>query len=752
MDAGVPEGSGGAVAVQSKALMTLINVAVTANEAPVDGGGIASEGGVEIFQSLIAGNTARTGHGGGYAALGRDDTAYVHVTASTISANTALEGAGAGLYATANTSLLYSTVAENQGKSGGRGLHLADVSQLYLNSTLFARNSPQSCSGVTQTNTGHNLVDDASCALKGPGDLQVADARLGPLTDNGGPTNTHALLPGSPAIDQADLEPGCGPDQRGSYRLDDQRCDIGAYETSSEALEPTGHIAGQPLDVYADGLGGAPDPPQRRAAGPVRHRTGVPGLGRAGIRLRRRLLPGRRRGQGRAAWPAHPDQRSDAVDHGRRHPRARVALFRRPVARRHRDRDLPGSRARRAPALRDPQHLGQGAQPPGGPTATLRMGGTVVGGEGMLGLKAADGSQVRIHSEAGSWNKLQAGLAGFESDVHSAFAAGGLTGAVDGNKDQLGVQYDITALEPGETRMIELRWEVDLATQTVPVTTTADSEPGEKCTPEQCTLRAALQDAPANSVIRLPAGVYTLEHGALQVSSDRIVRGAGADATEIRQTGAARVLTVSTGSLGLSGVRVTGGRLVVQDDHGGGIRVGPEARLALSESRVDHNTANGEGGGIYTQGPTFITRSTIDTNTSAKGSELGGRGGGLRTESDLSLVNVTISGNTAELRGGGLRRPRRLSRQRDGDRQPGAAVRGLLPRDPGPEARRGGPAVLRPRHDRRDRCRQRRARPSAAAKGSSARRKAWPATRAARSRSRRPTPGSRSSTATACTG
>ena len=60
------------------------------------------------------------------------------------------------------------------------------------------------------------------------------DPLLGPLQDNGGPTFTHALLPGSPAIDHIPAE-NCEvtTDQRGVARPQGAACDIGAYE-----LEP----------------------------------------------------------------------------------------------------------------------------------------------------------------------------------------------------------------------------------------------------------------------------------------------------------------------------------------------------------------------------------------------------------------------------------------------------------------------------------------------------------------------------------
>ncbi|MEJ8672811.1 choice-of-anchor Q domain-containing protein [Streptomyces sp. MS1.AVA.1] len=75
---------------------------------------------------------------------------------------------------------------------------------------------------------GHNIDSDGSCRLTAAGDLPSRDPLVGPLADNGGPTDTVALLPGSLALDAAD---GCpATDQRGVARPQGAACDIGAYE------------------------------------------------------------------------------------------------------------------------------------------------------------------------------------------------------------------------------------------------------------------------------------------------------------------------------------------------------------------------------------------------------------------------------------------------------------------------------------------------------------------------------------------
>ena len=94
------------------------------------------------------------------------------------------------------------------------------------------------------TSHGYNLSSDGTCNFNARGDLNNHDPLLGPLQNNGGPTQTMALLPGSPAIDAGNPS-GCTDgqghllktDQRGMPRPDREDivgCDMGAYERQSD--------------------------------------------------------------------------------------------------------------------------------------------------------------------------------------------------------------------------------------------------------------------------------------------------------------------------------------------------------------------------------------------------------------------------------------------------------------------------------------------------------------------------------------
>jgi len=120
---------------------------------------------------------------------------------------------------------------------------------LTLRNTLVATSpSGGDCTGQAPIDASHNLIEDAtnSCGLTNGvnGNLVGVDPQLGPLTNNGGPTQTIALLPGSPAINAGDADvcataPVNGVDQRGYVRpgTGHTQCSIGAYEADAFSSE-----------------------------------------------------------------------------------------------------------------------------------------------------------------------------------------------------------------------------------------------------------------------------------------------------------------------------------------------------------------------------------------------------------------------------------------------------------------------------------------------------------------------------------
>jgi hypothetical protein len=119
---------------------------------------------------------------------------------------------------------MYSTIVNNQ----ETGVYSVS-SDIQIGNSIIANNSLSDCELLSGYNFyGVNLDTDGSCP--GPGLLMTADPLLGPLADNGGPTQTHALSMGSPALDVATgVCPGA--DQRGDSRPGGAACDLGAYES-----------------------------------------------------------------------------------------------------------------------------------------------------------------------------------------------------------------------------------------------------------------------------------------------------------------------------------------------------------------------------------------------------------------------------------------------------------------------------------------------------------------------------------------
>ena len=138
------------------------------------------------------------------------------------------------------------------------------ATQGFMVNTLLATNSPVACASGGIIDGGHNLDSDASCAFTDPTSLSNTDPLLGPLADNGGPTLTLALLPGSPAIGAADRASAPSTDQRGFPRPSGS-AGLGAYQFNLPFLLQAAPSAGGGLDLS---VFGSPGHTCRLLAGP----------------------------------------------------------------------------------------------------------------------------------------------------------------------------------------------------------------------------------------------------------------------------------------------------------------------------------------------------------------------------------------------------------------------------------------------------------------------------------------------------
>jgi hypothetical protein len=221
---------------------TLDDCTISGNSATL-GGGVGNEGSISLTDCTISGNSANSG-GGVY--TGPDGTTAL--TDCTVGGNTAAANGG-GVYNRSTTALTDCTVSGNIAAGDGGGLDNASGTCTLVN-TIVANNMANSGGPDafgTFASLGYNLIGetDGSSGWVGSdltGTLaQPLDPLLAPLGDNGGPTQTMALLPGSPAIDAGTSIGAPAADQRGALRgpagLDaGTAVDIGAYEASSSYL------------------------------------------------------------------------------------------------------------------------------------------------------------------------------------------------------------------------------------------------------------------------------------------------------------------------------------------------------------------------------------------------------------------------------------------------------------------------------------------------------------------------------------
>ncbi len=246
--------------IWNQGILHIRNSTIASNVASAAGGGVGnSSGDLYVDGSTIASNAAA--YGGGLV-----NYSNLVVVNSTVAGNEALTNGG-GIYAVASTStanIYSSTIAYNDadydrmGYSGGGIFVEGGSATLNLRNTLVAGNTVgntpvyDDCTGVLGIygNNKFSNTDGCTAAAGSPGSATFIDSlnELGPLQNNGGSTETIALVPPSGMIDGGDATLGCidqnsaplATDQRGFPRTYGAYCDIGAFEYGADKIFANG--------------------------------------------------------------------------------------------------------------------------------------------------------------------------------------------------------------------------------------------------------------------------------------------------------------------------------------------------------------------------------------------------------------------------------------------------------------------------------------------------------------------------------
>ena len=236
---------GGAIRNSDGGTVNVTSSTISGSSATSGGGAIYNTGTLTVTDSTISGSSVPTSRGGGIFNSG-----MANVTSSTISGNLAEYGGGIWNHSSGTVTVTSSTISGNSAIDEGGGI--SNNGNANVTHTIVAGNiagSDADVFGSLNTNT-FNLIG--------------GNPMLGPLANNGGPTLTHALLPGSPAIDMGDSSILFSPtefDQRGApfIRVSGGRIDMGAFESQpiviSADFDNDGDVDGRDFLVWQRGLG-----------------------------------------------------------------------------------------------------------------------------------------------------------------------------------------------------------------------------------------------------------------------------------------------------------------------------------------------------------------------------------------------------------------------------------------------------------------------------------------------------------------
>jgi hypothetical protein len=262
-------GNGGGIS-NFYSLLTVNDSTISGNRAQI-GGGMAATGITILNNSTISGNTAYGTEGGGgilqmTLTYTNNTQSTLTLNNSTVSGNSARRGGGISNATAGNNNSIMTlnntTVTDNYARAAGSGIlnvsnpNVSGIPISYLNNSIIAQNRGRAGAGVTDCyynnsnliySQGYNIIgiNDTCISSPLPSDqvgttASPLNAMLEPLDDNGGPTLTHALITGSPAIDKIPNGTSTdGIDQRGAARDFDNDTgdsnttalgDIGAFE------------------------------------------------------------------------------------------------------------------------------------------------------------------------------------------------------------------------------------------------------------------------------------------------------------------------------------------------------------------------------------------------------------------------------------------------------------------------------------------------------------------------------------------
>jgi uncharacterized repeat protein (TIGR01451 family) len=231
-------GANGGAIFNNGGTLSITNVTFSNNTAPFGGAIANSNGGItNVSGATFSGNSAPGGRGG---AISNSSNSTLSLTNVTFSSNTAGLGGGLSNDFGGGVTVNNSTFSGNSAPGGGGGGVFNDAganNTIILRNTIITNSNGNDCLAASPlTDGGNNLASDISCGFSQASSLNNTNPLLGPLANNGGPTQTFALTAPSPAINRGNNATCATTDQRGFTRPGGANCDIGAFELGFPAL------------------------------------------------------------------------------------------------------------------------------------------------------------------------------------------------------------------------------------------------------------------------------------------------------------------------------------------------------------------------------------------------------------------------------------------------------------------------------------------------------------------------------------